>query len=102
MCAPRRMSRPVPDADASPALHHGLFRRQPLPQRRLAGDDDVDPVPGAQHMVGHTKQRIGSRRQINPHDVHLFVHRDINEPRVLMAEAVVILMPDMAGQQIVQ
>ena len=53
-------------------------------------------------MVGHAEQRVGVRRQVDADDVGLLVEGDIDEARILMAEAVVFLMPDMARQQIIQ
>ena len=53
-------------------------------------------------MVGHAKQAVGIRRQIDAHDIRLLVQRHVDEAWILMAETVVLLLPDMAGQQIVQ
>ena len=75
---------------------------QPLRLRLLAGDDDVDAVPAAQAVVGHPQQGVGVGRQIDPHDVGLLVHHVVDEPRVLVAEPVMVLPPDMRRQQIVQ
>jgi len=36
---------------------------EPLRRRLLARDDDIDPVPTAQTMVGDVEQRVGIRRK---------------------------------------
>ena len=53
-------------------------------------------------MVGHPEQRVGIRREIEPDDVGLLVGDEVDEARILVAEAVVVLAPDMRGQQVVQ
>ena len=70
--------------------------------RLLAGDDDVDAVPTAQAVIGDVEQRIGIRRKIDTNDFGLLVHHMIDEAGVLMAETVVVLPPDMGGEQVVQ
>jgi hypothetical protein len=75
---------------------------EPLPLRLLAGDDQVDVVAAAQAVIGHRQQAVGVGRQIDAHDVGLLVGDMIDEAGILMREAVVILPPDMRGQQIVQ
>ena len=75
---------------------------EPLRRGLLAGDDDVDAVLAAQAMVGDLEQRVGVRRQIDADDVGLLVDDMIDEAGVLVAEAVVVLAPDMRGQQIVE
>jgi hypothetical protein len=75
---------------------------QPLRQRVLAGDDDVHVVPAAQAVIEHRQQAVGVGRQIDAHDVGLLVDDMVEEAGVLMREAVVILLPDMGGEQIVQ
>ena len=68
----------------------------------LPAIDDVDVVAAAQAMIQDREQAVGIRRQIDAHDLGLFVHDVIDETGVLMREAVVILPPDMRGQQIIQ
>ena len=55
-----------------------------------------------QAMIGDKQQRVGVRRKIDPHDVGLLVHDVIDEAGILMAEAVMVLAPDMRGEKIVQ
>ena len=75
---------------------------QPLRSRLLARDDDVDVVAAAQAMVGNRQQAVGVRRQIDADDLGFLVDDVVDEARVLVGEAVVILAPDMARQEVVQ
>ena len=68
----------------------------------FAGDHDVDVMPAAQAVVHDRQQAVGIRRQVNAHDLGLLVHDVVEEAGILVREAVVILLPDMGGQQIVQ
>ena len=76
--------------------------RQPLRRRLLAGDDDVDVVAAAQAVVGDREQAVGVGRQVDADDLGLLVDDVVDEAGVLVAEAVVVLPPDVAGQQVVQ
>src|SRR5215208_7025260 len=53
-------------------------------------------------MVGDPEQGVGVRRKVDAYDVGLLVGDEIDEARVLVAEAVVILLPDVRGQEIVE
>ena len=75
---------------------------QPLRRRVLARDDDVDVVAAAQAVVHHREQAIGVRRQIDAHDLGLFINDMVNEAGVLVGKAVVILPPDMGGEEIIE
>ena len=66
------------------------------------GDHDIDVMAAAQAMVHHRQQAVGIRREVDAHHFRLLVHDMIDEPGVLMREAVVILPPDMRGQQVIQ
>jgi hypothetical protein len=79
-----------------------LVHRQPLGGRLFAGDDDIDVVPATQAVIGNGQQAIGVRWQIDPNDLGLFIDDVVDEPGVLMAEAVVVLAPDVTGQQVIQ
>src|SRR5262249_35607304 len=89
---------PLPDAEASLAVLDRLIHRQPLRCRLLAGDDDVDVVPAAQAVIGDRQQAVGVGRQVDADDLGLLVGNVVDEPRVLMAKAVVVLPPDVARQ----
>ena len=93
---------PFPDADALGAMHGGLFHRQPMRGRVFARDHDIDVVPAAQAVVHHREQAVRVGRQVHAHDRRLLVDDVVDEPRVLVREAVVILPPDVRGQQVIQ
>ena len=80
----------------------GLIHVEPLRGRLLARDDDVDVVAAAQAVIGDRQQRVGVRRQIDADHLGLLVDHVIDEAGVLMAEAVVVLPPDVRGQQVVE
>ncbi len=86
---------PLPDPEPGRAVLDRLVHRQPLGRGLLAGDDDVDVVPAAQAVVGDREQAVGVGREIDAHDLGLLVHDVIDEARVLVAEAVVVLPPDV-------
>ncbi len=93
---------PLPDTNTFHAMHHRGFHRQPLRKCVFACNHNIDVVPAAQAMVENRQQTIGVRRQIAAHDIGLLVDNVVEETGVLVREAVVILLPDMRGQQIVQ
>ena len=93
---------PSPDADALRAVLDGGVDRQPLRRRVLARDHDVDVMSAAQAVVHHRQQAVCIRRKVDPHDLGLLVHDVVDETGILVSEAVVILTPDMRGQQVVQ
>jgi hypothetical protein len=79
-----------------------LVHGQPLRRWLLAGDDEIDVIAAAQAVVGDRQQAVGVGRQIDADHFRLLIHNMVDEPRILMAEAVMVLAPDMARQQIVQ
>jgi len=68
----------------------------------FAGHHDVDVIAAAQAVVKHREQAVRIGRQVDPHDIGLLVDDMIEEPGILMGEAVVILLPHVRGQQIVE
>ena len=92
---------PLPDADAFGAVLNSGIHRQPLRRRMFTRDHDIDVMAAAQAVIHHRQEAICIRRKINAHDIGFFVHDMIDETGVLMRESVVILPPDMRGQQIV-
>jgi hypothetical protein len=92
---------PLPDADAFGAVLDGSVHRQPLRRRVFARDHDVDIMAAAQAVVHHRQQAVGIRRKVNTDDLGFLVHDVVDEARILVREAVVILSPDMRGQQVV-
>jgi len=93
---------PFPDPQPGSAVLDRRIHVQPLQFRLLAGDDDIDIIVAAQAMVGHPQQGVGIGRQIDADDLGLLVCHHVDEPRVLMAEAIVVLSPHVRRQQIVQ
>ena len=89
---------PLPDAEAGGAVLDRLVHRQPLRRRLLAGHDHVDVVAAAQAVVGHAQQRVGVRRQVDADDLGLLVDDVVDEAGVLVAEAVVVLPPDVRAE----
>jgi hypothetical protein len=59
-------------------------------------------MAAAQAVVERRQQAIGVGRQIAPHDVRLLVDHMVEEARILMREAVVVLLPYMGGEQVVE
>ena len=98
----RIVARPLPDAGADRAVANGGFDIEPLPLGLFAGNDQVDVVPAAKTVIGDREQAVRVGRQIDAHDVGLLARDVIDEARILMGEAVVILPPDMRREQIIQ
>ena len=93
---------PLPDPDAGRAMSDCRLHVQPLRRRMLAGDDYVHIVAAAQAVIGHRQQAVGIGRQVHADDVCLLVDHVIDEARVLVGEAVMILPPYVRTQQVVQ
>ncbi len=75
---------------------------QILERGLLAGDNHVNVVAAAQAMVGDGQQAVCIGRKIDAHDAGFLVDYHVDKARILMAEAVVILPPDVGRQQIIQ
>ncbi len=93
---------PLPDAEAFRAMHDGFVHAQPLRQSVFAGHHHVDVVPAAQAVIDHRQQAIRIGRQVNPDDIGLLVDHVVKKAGILVGEAVVVLLPDVRGEQIVQ
>ena len=93
---------PLPDAEAGGAVRDGFVDVEPLRRGLLAGDDEVDVVAAAQAVVGDGEQAVGVRRQVDADDVGLLVDDMVDEAGILMGEAVVVLPPDVRGEQVVE
>ena len=94
--------REVPHPEAPGAVHHGLLDPEPVVLGLLAGHDDVHVVAAAQTVVGSRQQAVRVGRQVDADDRCLLVHHQVDEPGVLMGEAVVVLAPHVARQQVVE
>ena len=79
-----------------------LVHRQVVERRLLAGDDHIHIVAAAQAMVSDRQQTVRVRRQVHAHDLCLLVDHMVDEPWVLVGEPVVVLAPNVRGEQIVQ
>src|SRR5204862_3710831 len=75
---------------------------QPLRGGLLANHDYVDVIAAAQAMVSDGEERVRIRRQVDSDDLGLLVHDMIDEAGILMTEPVVVLPPDMGGEQVIQ
>ena len=74
-----------------------LVHRQPHRGRLLARDDEVHVIAAAETVVGYAEEAVGVRREVDADDLGLFVDNMVDEPRVLVTEAVVVLPPDNAN-----
>ncbi len=92
---------PLPDANSFRAMHDRGVHGQPLWEGVLACHHHIDVIPAAQAVIENRQQAIGVGRKVNPHDIGLLVDDMVDETGILVREAVVILLPDMRGEQIV-
>ena len=95
-------ARPVPDAHTAGAMQSRLLGVEPVRRVVLARHDHVHVVTATQAMLGDLQQSIGIRREIYADDFGNLVRDVVDETRVLVGEAVVVLTPDVRGQQVVQ
>src|ERR1700732_4004669 len=86
---------PLPNSDSVGAMLDGRFHVEPLQRRLLSSNDDVYVVAAAEAVIGYGKEGVGIRRQVNAHDVGLLVYDVVDEARVLVGEAVVVLAPNV-------
>ena len=96
------VARPRPDADAFGAMLDRGVHREPLRRGMFSRDDDVDVMAAAQAVIHDGEQTVSVRRQIDAHDLGLLIHDVIDESGILMGETVVILTPDVRGEQVIQ
>jgi hypothetical protein len=59
-------------------------------------------MPAAQAVIEDRQKAIGIGRQVGAHDVGLLIDDVVDKTGILVREAVVILLPDVRGEQIVQ
>ena len=83
-------------------MHDRRVHGQPLGQGVFARDHHVDVVPAAQAVIEDREQAVGVGRKVDAHDVGLLVDDVVEEAGILVREAVVILLPDVGGEQIVE
>ena len=93
---------PLPDADALGAVFDRRIHVQILQVLLLVADDDVDVIGAVQAVRGGGQQGVDVGRQIDAGDFRALVHHHIQETRILMRKAVVVLAPDGRGDQQVE
>ena len=84
------------------AVRNGLVHGHVLEMLLFVRNDDVDVVGALKAVIRDAQERVGVRRQIDAADVWTLVHHQIEEARVLVREAVVVLAPDRRGNQQVE
>jgi hypothetical protein len=70
-----------------------------MKMRLLVGDNHIDIVNSSQAVIGDRQQAVRIRRQIDARDARAFVGDHIEESRILMGKAVVVLPPHGGGNQ---
>ncbi len=76
----------------------GLFSGQPLQRRLFAGHDHIYSVVGAEAVIHRAQKAVRVRGKVDPDDVGLLVDHQVEEPGILMAEAVMVLPPDVRAE----
>jgi hypothetical protein len=89
---------PMPAVQCLTALVHSQPNRGGL----FACDDNIDVVAATEAVVRDAEEAIGVRREVDADDLGLFVDNMVDEPRILMTEAIVVLPPDMRTEQVVE
>jgi uncharacterized protein with HEPN domain len=79
-------------------MRNRLVHGQEVGVRLFARNDDVDVLARPQAVVIGGQQRVGVWWQVHPDHRRALIHHMVDETRILMAESVVILSPDMAGE----
>ncbi len=90
---------PAPDAQALGAVADGGVHVQILQMHLFVTDDDVDIVVAAQAVVGRRQEGVDVRGQVDAGDSRFFIHHHVEEPRILMGKAVVVLAPNRGGDE---
>ena len=94
--------RPLPDAEALGAVHDRVVHVEVLQVVLLVGDDDVDVVFRAEAVVHCAEEAVCVGREVDADDFGGLVGDDVEEARVLVGEAVVVLSPDGRGEEYVE
>src|SRR5262245_51937763 len=79
-----------------------FIHSQPYGSGLFSCDDDVDIITAAQAVICDGEEAIRVGRQIDAYDLGFLVHYMIDEARVLVGEAVMIMAPHMRTEQVVQ
>ena len=91
---------PWPDGSSGVVVGDRLIHREPLRQRLLCGDDEVDIADGAQTVVEGRDEAVRIGWQVDADDRALLGQQRVDEPRPLVRVPVVILAPGIRGQEI--
>jgi len=86
----------------APRVEDRVVHRQVVQGGLLAGNDHVHVVTAAQAVVGDREERVCIGRQVDADDLGLLVDDVVDEARVLVREAVVVLAPDVRAEQVVE
>src|ERR1700730_698019 len=93
---------PLPGAESRGAMADCGVHVQPVGRGLLSGADEIDIVAAAQAVIGDREQAIRVGRKINADHVGFFVSDVVDEAGVLVGETIVVLAPDMGGEQVVE
>src|SRR6266436_1340619 len=101
----RRMSTAASVSSVGTSPQHAITTSGSLPLSLLAHSQM--PRPAVQcsiacSMVSHAQQAVRVRRKVDANHLGLLVHDVVDEPGILMAEAVVVLPPDVGRQEVVE
>ena len=91
---------PLPDADSLGAVLYCLLHGEPLGPRVLGCNHHVDIIAAPDAVVIAGEEAVGVWRQVEAHHVGLLVGHMVKEARVLMCEAVVVLLPNVGSKDV--
>src|SRR6516225_11230167 len=83
------VARETPDADALGTVDYRLVDGAELQMLLLVRHDDVDAIGRTQALVRNHQPCIGIRWQIDPRYARTLVGHDVDEPGILVREAIV-------------
>jgi hypothetical protein len=79
-----------------------FLHRQVVKGGLLARHDEVHVVAAAQAVIGDREQGVRVGREVDADDLGLLVHDVVDEARILVGEAVVVLSPHVRGEEVVE
>src|SRR5262249_14069586 len=90
---------PIPDAKSLSAMFNRLIHIQVLKVQLLIGNDHIDVVLALQAVVGDREQAVGVGRQVDARHCGTLIQHHVEETRVLVGKAVVVLAPNRGCDQ---
>ena len=90
---------PVPNTNAFCAMLNSVLGPEKLDMLLLIGDNHIDIVHAAEAMVHHGQEAVSIWRKVYAYYLGVFVCDDVQEPGILMREAVVVLSPDNGSEK---